>query len=213
MLLKEPMERYENYLRDQNGVALRYQDVKGKPFTTYEFLYTIIIPILMFFPAFIAGSMVIDSIAEEIENKTLETLLSAPVSINWVTGAKIIASVVVGVFQCVLWVVLLGFNGFAIQNVGMILLLSMMATGIIAMIALMVALVFRDRERSQFIYSLVILVTFTMAYFVSPSPFALVARLATGDPYVNGFQLVYYLAALVVLAAITPFITKKLTTS
>jgi ABC-type Na+ efflux pump permease subunit len=213
MLLKEPMERYENYLRDKNGVAVRYQDVKGKPFTTYEFLYTIIIPILMFFPAFIAGSMVIDSIAEEIENKTLETLLSAPVSINWVTGAKIIASVVVGVFQCVLWVVLLGFNGFVIQNVGMILLLSMMATGIIAMIALMVSLVFRDRERSQFIYSLVILVMFTMAYFVSPSPFALVARLATGDPYVSGFQLIYYLATLVALAAVTPFITKKLTTS
>jgi ABC-2 type transport system permease protein len=157
--------------------------------------------------------MVIDSISEEIENKTLETLLSAPVSINWVTGAKIIASVVVGVFQCVLWVVLLGFNGFAIQNVVMILLLSMMATGIIAMIALMVALVFRDRERSQFIYSLVILVVFTMAYFVSPSPFSLVARLATGDPYVSVFQLIYYLAALVALAAVTPFVTKKLTTS
>ena len=213
MLLKEPMERYENYLRDQEGVLVRYQDVRGKPFTTYEFLYTIIIPILMFFPAFIAGSMVIDSISEEIENKTLDTLLSAPVSINWVTGAKIIASVVVGVLQCVLWVVLLGFNGFAIQNVGMILVLSMMVTGIIAMIALMVSLVFRDRERSQFIYSLVILVMFSFAYFVSPSPFALVARLATGDPFVGAMQLIVYLAALVVLAAITPIVTRKLTTS
>ena len=148
----------------------------------------------------------IDSISEEIENKTLDTLLSAPVSINWVTGAKIIASVVVGVLQCVLWVVLLGFNGFAIQNVGMILLLSMMVTGIIAMIALMVSLVFRDRERSQFIYSLVILVMFSFAYFVSPSPFALVARLATGDPFVGAMQLIVYLAALVVLAAITPIV-------
>jgi ABC-type Na+ efflux pump permease subunit len=167
----------------------------------------------MFFPAFIAGSMVIDSISEEIENKTLDTLLSAPVSINWVTGAKIIASVVVGALQCVLWVVLLGFNGFTIQNVGMILLLSMMVTGIVAMVALMVSLVFRDRERSQFIYSLVILVIFTMAYFVSPSPFALVARLATGDPFVGALNLIVYLAALVALAAVTPVITRKLTTS
>jgi ABC-2 type transport system permease protein len=213
MLLKEPMERFENYLRDKDGVLVRYQDVKGKPFTTYEFLYTIIIPILMFFPAFIAGSMVIDSISEEIENKTLDTLLSAPVSINWVTGAKIIASIVVGAFQCGLWVILLGFNGFHIQNVAIILLLSMMVTAIIAMIALMVSLVFRDRERSQFIYSLVILVMFSLAYFVSPSPFALVARLATGDPYVGILHLAVYAAALIVLATVTPFVTRKLTTS
>ena len=212
MLLKEPMERYENYLREKEGVIVRYHDVQGKPFSTYEFLYTIIMPILMFFPAFIAGSMVIDSISEEIENKTLDTLLTAPVSINWVTGSKIVASIVVGVFQCILWVVLLGFNGFSIQNVGMVLLLSAMVTAIVSMIALMVSLVFRDRERSQFIYSLVILVMFSMAYLINPSPFALVARLATGDPYVGAVQLIFYVVAAVVLALVTPFITRKLTT-
>ncbi|MBN1689591.1 MAG: ABC transporter permease [Dehalococcoidia bacterium] len=212
MLLKEPLERYENYLRDQQGVSVRYQDVMGKPFSTYEFLYTIIIPILMFFPAFIAGSMVIDSISEEIENKTLDTLLSAPVSINWITGAKIIASVVVGAFQCILWVVLLGFNGFTIQNTPMVLLLSIMVTAIVAVIALLVALVFRDRERSQFIYSLVILVLFSLAYFIRPSPFALVARLSTGDPYVGAAHLLFYAAALAVLALAAPFVTQRLTT-
>jgi ABC-type transport system involved in multi-copper enzyme maturation permease subunit len=210
MLLKEPMERYENYLRQKDGVFARYQDVKGKPFTTNEFLYTIIIPILMFFPAFIAGSMVIDSIAEEIENKTLDTLLSTPLSINHVTSAKIIASLVVGVFQCLLWIILLGFNGFTIQNAGLILLLSVMVTAIISMLALIVALAFRDRERSQFIYSLVILVLFTFSYFVNPSPFALVARLATGDPFVGIMQLLVYAGAVAVLVAATPLLTKRL---
>lgn len=212
MLLKEPLERYENYLREKEGVMLRYQDTKGKPFSTYEFLYTIIIPILMFFPAFIAGSMVIDSISEEIENKTLDTLLSAPVSLNWITGAKIIASVVVGALQCVLWVVLLGFNGFSIQNVGMVLILAMISIAIIAIIAMMVSLVFRDRERSQFIYSLVILVVFSLAYLVNPSPFALVARLSTGDPYVGAVNLIIYAVALAALIIITPYVTRKLTT-
>ncbi|MGD0354489.1 MAG: ABC transporter permease [Dehalococcoidia bacterium] len=213
MLLKDPMTRYENFLRDQEGVTLRYNDVQGKPFTTYEFLYTLIIPILMFFPAFIAGSMVIDSISEEVENKTLDTLLSAPVSINYITGAKIIASLAVGAFQCILWIVLLGFNGFTIQNAGWILLLSVMITGIVAILALMVALVFRDRERSQFIYSLMILVLFALTYFISPSPFALVSRLATGDPYTGAVQLLTYAAILVVLVAVTPFVTRKLTSN
>jgi ABC-2 type transport system permease protein len=210
MLLKQPMERYENYLRQKAEVFARYQDVEGKPFTTNEFLYTIIIPILMFFPAFIAGSMVIDSIAEEIENKTLDTLLSTPLSINHVTGAKIIASLVVGIFQCLLWIILLGFNGFSIQNAGLILLLSVLVTAIISMLALIVALIFRDRERSQFIYSLLILVIFSFSYFVNPSPFALVARLATGDPYTGILQLLVYIAAAVVLAVVTPVLTKRL---
>jgi ABC-2 type transport system permease protein len=213
MLLKEPMERYENYLRDRNGITVRYQDAGGKPFATYEFLYTIIVPILMFFPAFIAGSMVIDSIAEEIENKTLDTLLAAPVSINWITGSKIIASVVVGIFQCLLWIILLGFNHFHIDNAGLILALSVTVTAIVAMLGLALALVFRDRERSQFIYSLVILLLFALSYFVSPSPFALVARLATGDPYVGALQLVGYVAVLLVLACVTPYITRKMTTA
>ncbi len=213
MLLKQPMEQYENYLRTRDGVVVRYQDVRGKPFTTYEFLYTIIIPILMFFPAFIAGSMVIDSISEEVENKTLDTLLSAPVSIMQIAASKIIASVLVGAIQCVLWIVLLGFNGFSIQNAGWILLLSVEVTALVALVALMVALFFRDRERSQFIYSLVILLLFALTYFISPSPFALVARLATGDPYVGGLQVLVYLAMLAVLVAITPLVTRKLTRS
>lgn len=213
MLLKEPMERYENHLRQQEGVYARYQDIQGKPFTTNEFLYTIIIPILMFFPAFIAGSMVIDSIAEEIENKTLDTLLSTPLSINHVTWSKIIASLVVGVLQCILWIVLLGFNGFSIQNAGLILLLSLLVTASVAMLALIVALFFRDRERSQFIFSLVILVMFTVSYFVNPSPFALVARLATGNPYVGFSQLLAYIAAAAALAIITPLLTRRLTRS
>lgn len=213
MLLKEPLERYESYLRQEEGIAARYQDVGGKPFTTNEFLYTIIIPILMFFPAFIAGSMVIDSIAEEIENKTLDTLLSTPLSINQVTAAKIIASLVVGVFQCILWIVLLGLNGFVILNTGLILLLAVLVTAIVAMLALIVALVFRDRERSQFIFSLLILLLFVLCYFINPSPFALVARLATGDPYTGMAQLTGYLVLMVVLLVATPVLTKRLVRS
>ncbi len=209
MLLREPLEKYETYLRTRDGISVRYQDIQGKPFSTYEFLYSLIIPILMFFPAFIAGSMVIDSIAEEIENKTLDTLLSAPVSLTRVTGAKIAASLLVGAAQCIAWLILLRINGFEVENAGLILLLSLVVTGIVALIALYVSLLFRDRERSQFIYSLVILVLFSLTYFISPSPFALVARLATGDPYVGFMQLLSYIGALIVLLALMPWVTRK----
>ena len=104
MVLKGPLKQYENYLRQQQGIQVRYSDMGGKPSTTYEFLYTIIIPVLMFFPAFVAGSMIIDSVSEEIEQKTLATLLTAPVSLNRVLTAKILAAIIIAIIQCVLWV-------------------------------------------------------------------------------------------------------------
>jgi hypothetical protein len=210
MLLKEPLERYEDFLRQQQGVFVRYQDVTGKPFTTNEFFYTIILPVLMLFPAFIAGSMVIDSICEEIENKTLDTLLSTPISLNRITSAKIIAALVVGLLQGILWLILLGANGFIIHNPVTILLLATLITAIISTLALIVALNFRDRERSQFIYSLLILLLFSLSYFLNPSPFSLIARLATGDPWMNYMYLLVYLAAAALLAVVPPLISKRL---
>ena len=47
MVLKEPMEKFENYLREENGVQLNYRNIAGEPHTTYEFLYTLIVPMLM----------------------------------------------------------------------------------------------------------------------------------------------------------------------
>lgn len=209
MILKEPLKQYENYLREQNGVLMRYTDVGGKPNTTYEFLYTIIIPVLMFFPAFVAGSMVIDTISEEIENKTLATLFSAPVSLNHIFSAKIIAAVIIAIIQCILWAILLMLNNFAIQNLGLVLLLAIFIAAIISITALIISMIFRDRERSQFVYSIVIVIGVGVSFFFNVSPFSLIARLATGDFYVDIFNVLVYLIPVIILSIIFPIISKK----
>lgn len=209
MVLKSPLKNYENFLREQQGVHVRYNDMGGKPNTTYEFLYTIIIPVLMFFPAFIAGSMVVDSISEEIENKTLATLLSAPVSLTRVFSAKILASIVIAVIQCVLWALLLKANNFSIQNLGLVLIFSMIIAATVALTALMVSMLFRDRERSQFVYSIIIVVAVGIGYFMNPSPFGIIARLATGDTFLNISQILVYLVPLILLGIAFPLLSKK----
>jgi ABC-2 type transport system permease protein len=45
MLLQDPLKKYENYLRFENGVVVNYTDLGGKPGNTYEFLYSIILPV------------------------------------------------------------------------------------------------------------------------------------------------------------------------
>ncbi|MFT3895765.1 MAG: hypothetical protein QM730_29455 [Anaerolineales bacterium] len=75
MVIQEPLKEYENYLRIQKGVDIRYTDLKGEPSISFEFIYSVLLPLLMFFPAFVAGSLSIDSLTEEFENDTMETLL------------------------------------------------------------------------------------------------------------------------------------------
>jgi len=210
MILKEPMKRYENYLRERQGITVRYADIRGLPPTTYEFRYSFLIPILMFFPAFVAGSMVIDSISEELENHTLETLWSAPVSLRMIFGAKIAAALLLAVVQCALWLMLLRFNGIRMQNAGLILLLAAMIAAIIAVGSALISTYFKDRERSQFTYSLFISLSGGLSYFFDLSPIALMTRFATGDYYTDVADTAMYFVLLLALVAALALTAKKL---
>lgn len=210
MVLKEPLTRYEAYLREMNGVEVNYTNLQGKPPTTYEFLYSLIVPILMFFPALLAGSIVIDTVSEEIENKTLDTLRSAPVSLNEVLSAKIFAAIITVFAQCFTWAMLLRLNHVYIQNLGLVLLFCGIVGVLVSLGAATISLYFKDRERSQFVYSIGLIVTLGLSYFLNPSPSNLIARLATGDPYAGIQHVAIYLVPLIILGVIFFFWSEKL---
>jgi ABC-2 type transport system permease protein len=210
MILKGPLKDYENSLRKARGVSLSYSDFRGKGSTSYDFLYTIIIPILMFFPAFVAGSMVVDTVSEEIQNKTMATLLSAPVSLNRVLGAKLVASIIIALFQCILWIILLLLNKFTIQNIAPVLLFAVIVAAIVSTISLLISILFRDRERSQFVYSMSIVLAMGIGFFLNPTPFGLIARLATGDYFISVLNVLLYLIPLLLLLLIFPLVSKKI---
>lgn len=192
LVIQEPLKQYENYLRGQIGIEVRYADLRGKPATSFEFIYSVLIPMLMFFPAFVAGSMSIDMITEEIENKTLQTLLSAPLTISGMIGAKITAAVVLAVTQCAAWLMLLQANKTVVENVGWILLLALVVAGIASTSAAMTAAFLQDRERSQFIYSLLLLAGAGVSTLLNISPITAISRLAIGDAYTNGWTVIAF---------------------
>ncbi len=202
MMLDEPLKRYENHLRQVNGVQLNYADSGGKPHTTYEFLYSVIVPILMLFPALIAGSIVIDTVSEEMENKTFDTLMSAPVSLGQVFMSKISAAVLTVVIQVIMWVGLLRLNSITVLNPALVILLAVIIATTISFVTGIIALYFKDRERAQFVYSIVLVTAVGGSYFLDPSPFGLISRLAAGDPGINMLYVVPYLVPLVTMGVL-----------
>ncbi len=210
MVIKEPLKQYENDLRKETGVQLRYRDLEGEPSTIYEFRYGVILPLLMFFPAFVTGGLVVDSISEEIAKRTLDTLWAAPLSLNTIFSAKIAAALFIAGGQCVLWIALLRFNGIVIQNLGLVLLLAIMSAALIAVSAAFIAVYLKDRERSQFIYSLFILLVTSLSYFFDASPIALTTRLSTGDYYAGFGDVAVYAVLLLLLLGVFFSTTKRL---
>jgi len=205
MVIQEPLKQYENFLRAQKGIEVRYTDLRGEPSTSFEFVYSVLLPMLMFFPAFVAGSMTIDSLTEEIENNTLQTLLSAPLTVNGIVGGKIASAVILAILQCAAWLALLKLNGIAIQNTGWILILALSVTGITSTMAALGAVLLQDRERSQFIYSLMLLTGVAISILVNLSPITVLSRLAIGDYYTNGWDVAVFI---IFLAGLYMFLSK-----
>lgn len=197
VVVQDPLKQYENYLRSQKGVEIHYTDLVGKPSTSFEFVYSVLLPILMFFPAFVAGSLSIDSLTEEFENNTVQTLLSSPLTVNGMIGAKIVSMLVLSVLQCGAWLVLLRLNGIAIQNIGWIFLLAMIVSGITSTSAALAAILLRDRERSQFIYALMLLAAAAISNLLNLSPIITLSRLAIGDRFISGWSVLWFAVFLI----------------
>jgi ABC-2 type transport system permease protein len=210
LILREPLKRYENFLRQTRGVTVNYTDIPGLPDTTFQFLYAVIIPMLMLFPAFVAGSLVIDSTSEELETHTLETLYSAPLSLNTIFAAKIFAAFVVAIAQCALWLALLRLNRIDIQNIGLVLALAALIAAINITLSAFAATSLRDRERSQFVYSLFIVLSASASYFFDAAPIQTLTRLATGDYYTGIADVAKYAVGLIVLLVVFFRATKKM---
>jgi hypothetical protein len=210
MVIQEPLKQYENFLRTQKGIEVRYTDLKGRPSTSFEFVYSVLLPMLMFFPAFVAGSMTIDSLTEEIEHNTLQTLLSAPLTVNGMVGGKIASAVILAILQCGAWLALLKLNGITIQNTGWILTLALTVAGITSTVAALGAILLQDRERSQFIYSLMLLAGVAISIWVNLSPITVLSRLAIGDYYTNGWNVTMFIVFLAGLYTLLLKLSRRL---
>lgn len=148
----------------------------------FGFTYTVLVPVLVFLPAFISGSIASDSIAEELERGTYELLRVTPLSGPQILDGKALTMVGIAPAQAGLWLLFLQFNGTPIvRPLEILLLVGALAAGLVVFGAAL-ALLVEVRREAQLLYSLSAMALFGGAMLLPENPPNLVAKLAVGNP-------------------------------
>jgi ABC-type Na+ efflux pump permease subunit len=184
--LKDIFLKYETDLRTVRADRLHDEPVPlsipkasgGGDF--YEFVYGLLIPLLVFMPAIIASALVIDLLTEEYQHETLETLISTPVTFTEIVWGKVLACELMVPVQAGAWLLLLMINGIAIENAGLILLQVSVTSFILILLGTLTALHYRERTAAQFIFSTALVVVMLLALALPYNPLNLLTRLAVG---------------------------------
>jgi ABC-2 type transport system permease protein len=183
--VKEVLLQYESELREIRSYRLEEQPIdleipasRGGEF--FEFVYGLLVPLLVFLPAIIASALVIDLITEEYQLGTLETLIASPISFAEMVWGKIGACVLLVPLQAGAWLVLMVANGIEIPHIPEILMHVSALSAILILIAAVTALHYRDRTDAQFIFSTALVVVMLFILAVPANPLNIITRLAVG---------------------------------
>lgn len=147
---------------------------------TFGFTYTVLLPLLVFLPIFISGSIALDSFTEELESGTLELLLVTPLQPSEIIDGKLLPPVVLIPLQVAAWLGLLVMNGSAIANPVWVLLYATSIGMIVVCLGVTLAVVFRNRQSAQFVYSLGVIAVFLLGAVLPEAPPNIIAKLAMG---------------------------------
>ncbi|NYT05264.1 MAG: ABC transporter permease [Methanomicrobiales archaeon] len=210
--LKEVFVDYETYLREIRAPRLDVLPVPldippaetGSNF--YEFVYGLLIPLLVFMPAIISSALIIDLITEEYQHDTLETLMSTPVTFTEMIWGKVLACFVLVPVQSAAWLVLLAINGIAIANPVPILLHVSAGSLVLILLGAVTALHYRDRTNAQFIFSTALVVVILFVLALPYNPVNLIVRLSVNA---IGAEHWLILAGVVAFTAIASFATDR----
>ncbi len=186
MKLKEVFLAYEEALRKVRASRLDVVPMKlefpaaGPGPGFYEFVYGLLIPLLLVMPAIISAALVIDLICEEYQHHTLETLLSTPITMPEVVWGKVAACLVLVPIQAGAWLALLTLNRIAIANAPWIMAHVVAVSLVLILCAALVSLYYRERTAAQFIFSTGVVVAMLVVLALPGNPLNIIAQLAAG---------------------------------
>jgi ABC-type Na+ efflux pump permease subunit len=183
--LRDALRAFERNEREERSQYLSRSPLDLPPESAsspyYGFTYTVLVPLLLYLPVFISGSITVDSLTEEIDRGTLELLRVAPLSLSDVVDGKLLAAATLAPAQSVLWILLLGANGTTVSNpVSLVAMVAALAT-LVCSLAAAVALLAPERRAAQFLYSVGVLFVFGGTTLLPHNPINTAARLAIGS--------------------------------
>jgi len=206
--VRDVLEAYETRLREQRAASLQREvvrippEARSSPF--FGFTYTVLVPLLLFMPVFIGGSIAVDSLSEEMERGTFELLRVTPATPVQLLEGKLLATAGPVPAQAALWIALLWLNGTPVVHVPALLVLTTAMAVSVSALGLGVSAATRDRRFAQFLYSSGLLVLFGATLLLPENPANTIARLAVGSPGPGTYVAVagYVLIAVASLATV-----------
>ncbi len=201
--LREYLTAVETIERQERAHELSFTPMELPPDTGdgspyFGFTYTILIPLLLFLPPFISGSIAVDSMTEELERGTLELLRVAPLSLVDIVDGKALGMIAIAPLQAMLWIGLLRLNGITIANGTLLLLLVTAVATLTVVIGLLMALLTRQRRQAQLLYSVLVLLLFGLAVSLPEHPASTAAKLSIDSATLGTFAHVGLLVAVAV---------------
>jgi ABC-type Na+ efflux pump permease subunit len=207
--VRQALRSYEETERTQRGEFLQRATLDvprdGGGSSYFGFTYTVLVPLLLFLPVFIGGSITVDSLTEELDRGTMELLRVAPVTATEIVEGKLLAALAITPVQALAWMLLLRVNGTTVQHLPSLLAAVVGATLIVVVGGAGLAVLAPDRRVAQTVYSLGALGIFGLAGLTPLSPLNAVARLAIGSPAPQS----YLAVALAVVAGVTVLIAAR----
>lgn len=184
--LRDVFVAYENRLRGIRADRISSvpivmdlpPEVPGTNF--YEFVYGLLIPLLIFMPAIISAALIIDMITEEFQHDTVETLISTPLTFAEMVWGKVAACFVIVPVQVALWIGLMMVNGIHVAGIVPILLHVSVASLLMILLSAFVALRYRERTSAQFIFSTALVVVLIGVLALPANPANLIVLLSIG---------------------------------
>ena len=161
-----------------------------------------LVPLLLFLPVFISGSITVDSITEELDRGTMELLRVAPIAFGRILDGKPPVAALLAPVQALLWLGLLSLNGTQVANLPALLVLVGAFSLLLTTVGVAVSLLAPDRRVAQPAYSVCVLALIGGTATLANGPVNTVARLAidSGGPETTAAVAGYGLFAIGVYA-------------
>lgn len=183
--VREALQLYERERRESFSSRLSEEPVPvpeaPDSTPTFSFTYTVLLPLLAFLPTFISGSVAADAITEEFDQDTLDLLRVTPLSITEILDGKMLAMIALAPAQAGVWILLLWMNGTSMAHPFAILAIVIGTATVLVAIGSGFAIRMRDRQSTQLLYSLTVLLVFGLATLLPESPPNLIAKFAMGS--------------------------------
>lgn len=214
--VKKLLTEYEEVLRDVYGVpnlelkvysGSREVEVPSGSSTVFKFIYLILIPLLSITTAVVAAGMAIDSVCEEIQSRSIEVLLSTPLTPFKISISKVASPMIFSSLITALWLLLLALNKVDIANPLLAFAISISITAFFVSLGYLMAVRFGDRERAQLIFSILVAGSLPLLVAKYASPAVMVGRVAAGAEIDLTIAAIFSVASFALLA-VSPFIAK-----